>query len=97
MVLPEDSKPGWVNPQRESPACLIVGHRELDLFLIFNATESTSFPFPIASRDKSRFLAVDTFRLAFEDLSEPGTEPSLHDRARIIAGPRSSVILLARQ
>jgi hypothetical protein len=41
-------------------------------------------------------LAVDTSRLAPDDVYEPGKEPSMQDQISFRVEPRSSAILLAR-
>jgi glycogen operon protein len=94
---PQGTTPAWADPERKSFACLILGHSEADLFLMFNAdTAPCDFLIPAASSNKVWRLAVDTSREAPADLYEPGKEPSMGDQVTFRVGPRSSAILLAR-
>jgi glycogen operon protein len=94
---PQGTTPAWADPERKSFACLILGHSEADLFLMFNAdTAPSDFFIPAPSGNKVWHLAVDTSRQAPEDLYEPGEEPSMGDQVTFRVGPRSSAILLAR-
>ena len=94
---PQGATPAWADLERKSFACLIFGHAEADLFLMFNADTTTSeFSIPAASGQKIWRLAVDTSRQAPEDLCEAGKEPSIKDQVTFRVGPRSSAILLAR-
>jgi pullulanase/glycogen debranching enzyme len=82
---------------RKSPACLILGQSDADLFLMFNAdTAPADFSIPPARSDKVWRLAADTSRLAPDDLYEPGEEPSMQDQVNFRVEPRSSAILFAR-
>lgn len=94
---PQGTTPAWADPGRKSFACLILGHSEPDLFLMFNAdTAPSDFSIPAATSNKIWRLAVDTSRQAPEDLYEPGEEPSMQDQVSFRVEPRSSAILLAR-
>jgi isoamylase len=94
---PQGTTPAWADPERKSFACLILGHSEADLFLMFNAdTAPSDFFIPAASGNKVWRLAVDTSRQPPADLYEPGKEPSMGDQVTFRVGPRSSAILLAR-
>jgi len=94
---PQGTTPAWADPERKSFACLILGHSEADLFLMFNAdTAPSDFFIPAPSGNKVWHLAVDTSRQAPEDVYEPGEEPSMGDQVTFRVGPRSSAILLAR-
>lgn len=94
---PRGTTPAWANPERKSFACLVFGHSEADLFLMFNAdTAASDFSIPAASGHKTWRLAVDTSRQAPEDLYEAGKEPSIKDQVTFRVGPRSGAILLAR-
>lgn len=94
---PQGATPAWADPQRKSFACLIFGHSEPDLFLMFNAdTTASDFSIPAASGNKIWRLAADTSRKAPEDLYEPGNEPSMEDQVAFRVGARSSAILLTR-
>jgi glycogen operon protein len=88
----------WGDPVRKSFACLIWGHSEDDLFLMFNADNAPfDFSIPVATGNKTWRLAVDTSREAPGDLFEPGQEPSMQGQVGFHVGPRSSAILLARE
>ena len=94
---PRGTTPNWADSGRKSFACLILGHSEPDLFLMFNAdTTPSDFSIPAAPGNKTWRLAVDTSRQAPEDLYEPGEEPSMQDQVSFRVEPRSSAILLAR-
>lgn len=94
---PQGTTPAWADAQRKSFACLIFGHSEADLFLMFNAdTAASDFSIPAASGNKVWRLAADTSRKAPEDLYEPGNEPSMEDQVAFRVGARSSAILLTR-
>jgi len=94
---PQGTVPDWLDPQRQSLACLIFGQADLDLILIFNAApEPVEFAIPVAPRASDWHLAVDTFRPAPEDLFDSGKEPTVQDKRIFRAGPRSSAILVAR-
>ena len=93
----QDTTPAWADLGQKSFACLIFGHSEADLFLMFNAdTAPSDFSIPAAPGNKTWRLAVDTSPEAPGDLYEPGEEPSMRDQVSFHVGPRSSAILLAR-
>ena len=93
---PQGTTPAWADPGRRSFACLILGHSEGDLFLMFNAdTTPSDFSIPAAPGNKTWRLAVDTSRQAPEDLCEPGDEPAMQNQDSFRVEPRSSAILLA--
>ena len=94
---PSGAPPDWFDERQKSFACLVFGHEDADLFLIFNAAnDAVDFSIPTASKAEDWHLAVDTFRPAPEDFFEPGKEPSLRGEKTFRAGPRSSAILLTR-
>jgi isoamylase len=86
--------PDWKDQGQRSFACLILGRKEPDLFLMFNAdTKSVDFSIP-ALPGKIWRLAVDTSRTAPDDLYEAGKEPSMQDQINFRVEPRSGAILL---
>lgn len=92
---PNGGIPGWTDDRQKSFACCILGHKEPDLFLMFNAdTRSFDFAIPALPASKIWRLAVDTSRRAPDDLYEPGNEPSMQGRVSFRLEPRSSAILL---
>ena len=92
---PNGTTPDWMDEQQKSFACLILGQTEPDLFLMFNAnTRSVDFAIPALSSNKIWRLAVDTARIAPDDLFEAGKEPSLQGQISFRVEPRSSAILL---
>jgi isoamylase len=94
---PQGTTPAWADPGRKSFACLILGQSGVDLFLMFNADAAAAhFSIPPAGSNKVWRLAVDTSRLAPDDVYEPGKEPSMQDQISFRVEPRSSAILLAR-
>lgn len=92
---PNGAIPNWTDQRQKSFACLILGQREPDLFLMFNAdTRSVDFSIPALPASKIWRLAVDTFRIAPDDLYEAGKEPSMQGQISFRVEPRSSAILL---
>ena len=92
---PNGATPDWMDQRQKSFACLILGQREPDLFLMFNAdTRSVDFSIPALPASKIWRLAVDTFRTAPDDLYEAGKEPSMQGQISFRVEPRSSAILL---
>ena len=62
---------------------------------MFNAdNKSVDFSIPALPAGKMWRLAVDTFRVAPDDLSDAGKEPLLQDQIGFRLEPRSSAILL---
>ena len=93
---PNGATPNWRDPRQKSFACLIVGHSEADLFLLFNAdARSVDFSIPALPAGKIWRLAVDTSRTAPGDLFDAGKEPSLEGQIGFRLEPRSSAILLS--
>jgi glycogen operon protein len=92
---PNGDTPRWAEPWQKSFACLILGQKEPDLFLLFNAhTEPVEFYLPALASGKIWRLAVDTSIAAPEDFSDPGKEPSLENQVGFRLEARSSAILL---
>ena len=92
---PDGGTPHWADQQQKSFACLIVGELEPDLFLLLNAdTRSIDFSIPILPAGRVWRLAVDTSRIAPDDLFEPGKEPLSQGQKGFRLEPRSSAILL---
>jgi glycogen operon protein len=92
---PNGATPNWTGGQQKSFACLILGQTEPDLFLLCNAeTRSVDFSIPALPGNKFWRLAVDTARIAPDDLYETGREPSMQGQISFRVEPRSSAILL---
>jgi isoamylase len=92
---PNGAAPQWADQWQKSFACLIMGQTEPDLFLLFNAdTRSVDFYVPALPAGKIWRLAVDTSRVAPDDLFDPGKEPSMQGQVSFRLEPRSSAILL---
>jgi isoamylase len=94
-VAPNGGPPDWGDQRQKSFACLILGQTEPDLFILFNAdTTPVDFSIPALPAGKIWRLAVDTSRIAPDDLFDPGKEPSLQGQIGHRLEPRSSAILL---
>src|SRR6201984_1896128 len=92
---PNGATPDWMDQRQKSFACLILGHSEPDLFLMFNAdSRSVDFSIPALPGSQIWRLAVDTARAAPDDLYEVGNEPSMQGQISFRVEPRSSAILL---
>jgi glycogen operon protein len=92
---PNGTNPDWADPQQKSFACLILGRTEPDLFLLFNAVDSSvDFSIPALPAGNIWRLAVDTSRPAPDDLFDPGKEPSMQGQISFRLEARSSAILL---
>jgi isoamylase len=92
---PNGAAPDWADQRQKSFACLILGHTEPDLFLLFNAgTSPVDFSIPALPAGKIWRLAVDTSRTAPDDLFDSGKEPSMQGQIGFRLEPRSSAILL---
>ena len=92
---PNGAAPDWADQRQKSFACLILGHTEPDLFLLFNAdTRPVDFSIPALPARKIWRLAVDTSRTAPDDLFHSGKEPSMQGQIDHRLEPRSSAILL---
>jgi glycogen operon protein len=92
---PNGGPPNWADQRQKSFACLILGQREPDLFILFNAdTSPVDFAIPALPAGKIWRLAADTSRAAPDDLFDPGKEPSMQGQIGFRLEPRSSAILL---
>jgi isoamylase len=92
---PNGATPDWKDQQQRSFACLILGQKAPNLFLMFNADiKSVDFSIPALSGSRIWRLAVDTSRAVPDDLYETGKEPSLQGQRSFQLAPRSSAILL---
>jgi isoamylase len=92
---PNGAAPDWTDQRQKSFACLILGRTEPDLFLLFNAdTRSVDFSIPALPAGKIWRLAVDTSRIAPDDLFDPGKAPSMQGQIGFRLEPRSGAILL---
>jgi len=95
FFAPGGTTPDWTDQRQRCFACLILGQREPDLFLMFNAdNKSVDFSIPALPESKIWRLAVDTSRAAPDDLYEAGKEPSLQGQLGFRLAPRASAILL---
>ncbi len=94
---PTGEPPNWSDPREKRLACLILGEKGEDLYLMFNADENAaSFVLPPPPRGGRWHLAVDTSRPCPHDLYEKGEEPLLDSQGAYRVSCRSSVILIAR-
>jgi isoamylase len=93
---PDGATLEWRDQRQKSFACLILGQTEPDLFLLFNAdTRSVDFSIPALPAWKIWRLAVDTSRIAPDDIFDAGRAPSLQGEIGFRLEPRSSAILLS--
>jgi len=92
---PEGTLPTWSDPKQRQLACLILGHGEPDLFLMFNAgTEVVMFALPTPPKPGRWHLAVNTSGPFPQDLLENGTEIALEHYQTYRMGSQSSAILV---
>jgi pullulanase/glycogen debranching enzyme len=97
-VINLDSAHNWADPKCKRLACLIHENGQDGLSLMFNVgTEETDFGLPPLPLGYRWPLAVDTSRLAPQDLSAAGEETLLDNSTTYHVEVRSSVILLARK
>ncbi|MBF0511464.1 MAG: glycogen debranching protein GlgX [Candidatus Omnitrophica bacterium] len=90
--------PNWDNPQEKQLGCLIFESKEQAIFLMFNASfEAVQFNLPSVYPTTRWYLAADTSRPSPQDCFAKGKEPLWENTRQYPVGPRSSVILLARQ
>jgi isoamylase len=93
---PDGATLEWKDQRQKSFACLILGQTEPDLFLLFNAdTRPVDFSIPALPAWKIWRLAVDTSRIAPDDIFDSGRAPSLQGEIGFRLEPRSSAILLS--
>ncbi len=89
--------PDWFDSREKSLACLIRGHNEPDLWLMFNAdAQPIDFVLPRPMRAGGWRLAVDTAREPPRDFFAPGEEIALDNPSHYWVESRSSVVLVAR-
>jgi hypothetical protein len=94
---PQGGSPNWPDPKEKNLACVIQENGQGALFLMFNAgTNGTDFGMPPLPQGFCWHLAVDTSRLAPQDLLARG-EQMLDDSEAYHLEARSSAILLARK
>jgi isoamylase len=87
--------PNWEDPRQKSLACLILGKTEPDLFILFNADITpVDFSIPALPPGMIWRLAVDTSRIAPDDILSSGKELSMNGQFVFRLEPRSSAILL---
>jgi len=95
---PQQGPPNWADPRCKALACLIHKDGQDMLFLMFNAgMVETGFGLPPLPRGFGWHLAVDSSRLAPQDLFAPGEEAILDNSKTFRVAARSSAILLARK
>ncbi len=94
---PQKGSPDWADPQARCFGCCVSEDEQHALLLMFNAgTDAMDFALPAASPGMHWHVAVDTSRIAPDDLFAAGEEPRLEPSGNYHLGSRSSVILLAR-
>ena len=90
--------PNWADPRCKTLACLIHENGQDRLYLMFNAaTRETDFGLPTLPQGFRWHLAVDTSRLAPQDLFAAGEEALVDDSKTYHVEARSSAILVARK
>jgi glycogen operon protein len=90
--------PNWADPRCKTVACLIHENGQDMLFLMFNAgTVETDFGLPALPQGFRWHLAVDTSRLAPQDLFAAGEEALVDDSKTYHVEAHSSAILVARK
>src|SRR5664280_1907223 len=90
--------PNWADPRCKTVACLIHENGQDRLYLMFNAaTKETGFGLPTLPQGLRWHLAVDTSRLAPQDLFAAGEEALVDDSKTYNVEARSSAILVARK
>jgi glycogen operon protein len=95
---PQQGPPNWADPKCKALACLIHEDGQNMFFLMFNAgMVETGFGLPPLPRGFGWHLAVDSSRLAPQDLFAPGEEAILDNSRTYRVAARSSAILLARK
>jgi glycogen operon protein len=95
---PKQGSPNWADPKEKHLACLIQEDGQTALFLMFNAdTSGTEFGFPSPPQGFRWHRAVDTSRLAPQDLCPNGEEAPIDHSKAYRLEPRTSAILLARR
>jgi glycogen operon protein len=94
-LLPDT--PDW-SPERGLIAVTLTDHDGDVVHVVANAHwEGQELRLPDPPEQCAWHLFADTSAASPSDVSEPGAEPPLIDQARLWAGPRSVVVLTARQ
>ncbi len=95
---PQHGLPNWADPKEKHLACLIQENGQAGLFLMFNAdTSGTEFGLPPPPLGFSWHRAVDTSRLAPQDLCPKGEEALVDHSKAYRLEAHSGAILLARR
>jgi glycogen operon protein len=90
--------PNWADPRCKTVACLIHENGQDGLYLMFNAAvKETDFGLPTLPQGFRWHLAVDTSRLAPQDLFAAGEEALVDDSKTYHVEACSSAILVARK
>jgi glycogen operon protein len=90
--------PNWADPRYKTVACLIHENGQDGLYLMFNAAvKETDFGLPTLPQGFRWHLAVDTSRLAPQDLFAAGEEALVDDSKTYHVEACSSAILVARK
>ena len=93
---PYGDVPRWADPKAKQLACLIHEGEQDALYLMFNAdAEPVEFRLPAMPAEVRWYRAVDTSRVAPQDLFVMGEEPLHENPSSYRLGPRGSAILLA--
>ena len=94
---PQGGLPDWADPKQKQFACLIHENEQHALFLMFNAGDAAiDFDLPPVAPEVRWHLAIDTSRIAPQDVFAAGEETFLEDTHTYHLGARSSAILLLR-
>ncbi len=94
---PDGNTPNWLDPAQKSLACLVHSEGKPQLYMLFNAaTCAVSFRLPRLQEPAMWRVAVDTGKSAPDDYRGPGEEMPVDPSIRYEAGPRISVVLVAR-
>jgi glycogen operon protein len=95
---PQQGAPNWADPKCKALACLIPEDGQNMLFLMFNvATQEADFGLPPLPQGFRWHLAVDTSRLAPQDLFAAGEEALVDSSNTYNVEARSSAILVTRK
>lgn len=94
---PRGELPDWADPKLKQFACLIHEDERNSLYMMFNAgPDAIDFSLPPVPPQARWHLAVDTSRVAPNELFAAGEEPLWEDPQKYQLSPRSSAILLVR-
>ncbi len=95
---PAGGSPNWSDPKEKALACVIQENKDSKLLMIFNAdTNGALFCLPPLPKALNWRLAVDTSRLAPQDLFAEGEELRVDHSKSYRVEARSSAIFLARK